>query len=85
MVVLVVSNNGEVTAENIQVTDWIPAGFEYISTDPEDEAPEVSATSDGSNMIWSWTRMNPGDKKKIRVTVQGEGEYERREPEVSSI
>ena len=85
VVVLVVSNNGEVTAENIQVTDWIPAGFEYISTDPEDEAPEVSATSDGSNMIWSWTRMNPGDKKKIRVTVQGEGEYERREPEVSSI
>jgi hypothetical protein len=29
--------------------------------------------------------MNPGDQKKIRVTVQGEGEYERREPEVTSI
>jgi hypothetical protein len=85
MVVLVVANNGEVTAENIQVTDWIPAGFEYVSTDPEDEAPEVVAVDNGSNMVWSWTRMNPGDKKKIRVTVQGEGEYERREPEVSSI
>ena len=85
IVVLVVANNGEVTAENIQVTDWIPAGFEYVSTDPEDEAPEVSAVGDGSHMVWSWTRMNPGDKKKIRVTVQGEGEYERREPEVSSI
>jgi hypothetical protein len=85
VVVLVVVNNGEVTAENIQVTDWIPAGFEYVSTDPEEEAPDVSAVADGSNMVWSWTRMNPGDKKKIRVTVQGEGEYERREPEVSSI
>ncbi len=85
VVVLVVSNNGEVTAENIQVSDWIPAGFEYVSTDPEDEEPEVTSVSDGSKMTWTWTRMNPGDKKKINVTVQGEGEYERREPEVSSI
>jgi uncharacterized protein YfaS (alpha-2-macroglobulin family) len=85
IVVLVVSNNGEVTAENIEVTDWIPAGFEYVSTDPEDDEPEVAAVTDGATMVWTWTRMNPGDKKKIRVTVQGEGEYERREPEVSSI
>jgi hypothetical protein len=85
IVVLAVSNNGEVTAENIQVTDWIPAGFEYVSTDPEDEEPEVVSAGDGKSMVWNWTRMNPGDKKKIRVTVQGEGEYERREPEVSSI
>ncbi|MHA1769139.1 MAG: hypothetical protein ACTSV3_04745 [Candidatus Thorarchaeota archaeon] len=84
-VVLVVANNGEVTAENIEVTDWIPAGFEYISVDPDDEQPTVVAVSDGSNMVWNWTRMNPGDKKKIKVTVQGEGEYVRREPEVSSI
>jgi hypothetical protein len=84
-VVLVVANNGEVTAENIEVLDWIPADFEYISTDPEDEKPDVRAVSDGSNMVWNWTRMNPGDKKKIKVTVQGEGEYIRREPEVSSI
>ena len=85
LVVLVVSNNGEVTAENIEVSDWIPAGFEYVSTDPEDEEPALNAVSDGTNMVWNWTRMNPGDKKKITVTVQGEGEYERREPEVSSI
>ena len=74
------------TAENIEVTDWIPAGFEYISTDPEDEAPEVFPVDTGGNyMVWTWQRMNPGDKKKLRVTVQGEGEYERREPEVTSI
>jgi len=86
VVVLVVANNGEVTAENIEVTDWIPAGFEYVSTDPEDEAPEVFPVAEGGNyMVWTWQRMNPGDKKKIKVTVQGEGEYERREPEVTSI
>ncbi|MHA2198993.1 MAG: hypothetical protein ACXABN_03895 [Candidatus Thorarchaeota archaeon] len=86
VVVLVVANNGEVTAENIEVTDWIPAGFEYLSTDPEDESPEVFPVAEGGNyMVWSWQRMNPGDKKKIKVTVQGEGEYERREPEVTSI
>ncbi|MHA3962052.1 MAG: hypothetical protein AM325_000825 [Candidatus Thorarchaeota archaeon SMTZ1-45] len=85
IVVLVVTNSGEVTAENIQVSDWIPSGFDYVSTDPEEDAPEVSAVSDGSKMVWTWTRMNPGDKKKLRVIVQGEGEYERREPEVTSI
>ena len=86
IVVLVVANNGEVTAENIEVTDWIPAGFEYVSTDPEEEGPEVFPVAEGGNyMVWTWQRMNPGDKKKIRVTVQGEGEYERREPEVTSI
>jgi hypothetical protein len=85
VVVLVVSNNGEVTAENIKMTDWIPAAFEYVSTDPEDDQPTITQGSDGTNMVWNWTRMNPGDQKKMRVTVQGEGEYERREPEVTSI
>ncbi|MHA1949889.1 MAG: hypothetical protein ACW987_08455 [Candidatus Thorarchaeota archaeon] len=86
IVILVVANNGEVTAENIEVTDWIPSGFEYVSTDPEDEAPEVFPVDTGGRyIVWSWQRMNPGDKKKIKVTVQGEGEYERREPEVTSI
>jgi hypothetical protein len=84
-IVLVVSNNGEVTAENIVMTDWIPAGFEYIATDPEDDQPEVVSIANGTNMVWNWARMNPGDKKKIRVSVQGDGEYERREPEVTSI
>ena len=85
VIVLVVSNNGEVTAENIEMTDWIPQGFEYVMTDPEDDQPEVVTVADGINMVWKWARMNPGDKKKMRVTVQGEGEYERREPEVTSL
>ena len=85
VVVLVVSNNGEVTAENIQMTDWIPAAFEYVSTEPEDDQPVLAKVSDGTNMVWNWARMNPGDQKKIKVSVQGEGEYERREPEVTSI
>ena len=82
---LVVSNNGEVTAENIKMTDWIPLGFEYVATDPEDDQPSLNQGTDGTTMVWTWTRMNPGDQKKMRVTVQGEGEYERREPEVTSL
>ncbi len=85
VVVLVVSNSGEVIAENIKMTDWIPSGFEYVSTDPEDDQPAINKVADGSEMVWSWARMNPGDKKKMRVTVKGEGEYERREPEVTSL
>lgn len=85
VVVLVVSNNGEVTAENIKMTDWIPAAFKYVSTEPEDDQPTTAQVTDGTNMVWNWSRMNPGDQKKIKVIVQGEGEYERREPEVTSI
>jgi len=84
VIMLVVENKGEVTVENVKVTDWIPAGFEYVSTDPPEEEPSVKAVADGSNMIWSWTRMNPGDQKKLRVSVRGEGDYERREPEVET-
>jgi hypothetical protein len=80
-----VSNNGEVTAENIQMTDWIPAAFEYVSTEPEDDKPIITKVSDGTNMVWNWARMNPGDQKRIKVSVQGDGDYERHEPEVTSI
>ena len=85
IVLLVVSNNGEVTAENIQMTDWIPAAFKYVSIEPEDDQPDLTKVSDGTNMVWKWARMNPGDQKRIKVTVQGDGDYERREPEVTSI
>lgn len=83
-VLLVVENRGEVTVENVKVTDWIPSGFEFVSVEPPEEEPTLSQVEDGTNISWLWTRMNPGDKKKLRVNVRGEGEYERREPKVVS-
>ncbi|MHA2033689.1 MAG: hypothetical protein DRO93_03975 [Candidatus Thorarchaeota archaeon] len=84
VVMLVVENRGEVTVENVTVVDWIPPGFEYVSIEPSDDAPRLDSVEDGTTMTWVWPRMNPGDKKKLNVTVRGEGEYERREPEVTS-
>jgi uncharacterized repeat protein (TIGR01451 family) len=84
VVVLVVENRGEVTAENVVVADWIPPGFEYVSVDPEELVPVVKPARKGSNVTWTFTRMNPGEKKRIRLSVSGEGEYERREPQVTS-
>ncbi len=84
IVLLVIENKGEVTVENVEVTDWLPSGFEYLSVDQSEEAPSVVPVEDGSNLVWNWTRMSPGDKMTIHVTVQGEGEYERREPEITS-
>jgi len=81
---IVAENKGEVTVENVVVTDWIPSKFQYISTDPMEEEPSLSTVEDGMNLIWKWTRMNPGDKKRINITIKGEGEYERREPEVTT-
>ncbi len=84
IVVLVVENRGEVTAENVVVKDWIPPGFEYVSVDPEELVPRVKPARKGTNVAWTFTRMNPGEKKRIRLSVSGEGEYERREPQVTS-
>ena len=83
-VVIVVENKGEVTVENVVVRDWIPAGFEFQSVDPPEEEPSLQSAEDGTDLIWRWARMSPGDKKKMVVHVRGEGEYERREPVVTS-
>ncbi len=84
VVLLVIENKGEVTVENVTVTDWIPSGFEVVSVDPPELEPQQNTVEDGMHLVWVFERMNPGDQKKIRVTVQGEGEYARREPVVTS-
>ncbi|MFW9847343.1 MAG: hypothetical protein ACFFD6_11380, partial [Candidatus Thorarchaeota archaeon] len=63
VIVLAIENKGEVTVENVEVTDWIPAGYEYMATDPEEEAPTEKPVGDGTNLVWMWTRMNPNDKR----------------------
>jgi hypothetical protein len=84
IVPIIVENKGEVTSENVTVTDWIPQGFEYVSTSPEELEPRLEPVTDGTHLIWKFARMNPGDKMRMNVTVRGEGEYERREPLVTS-
>ncbi len=84
VVILLVENKGEVTVENVKVVDWVPAAFKYERVEPVEESPTTTADKDGTLLTWVWARMNPGDKKQIHVTVSGTGEYERREPEVTS-
>ncbi len=84
ILVLVIENKGEVTVENVKVSDWIPRGFEVVGIEPEDLEPRQQPVDDGTDLVWIFERMNPGDQKKIRVTIQGEGEYDRREPVVTS-
>jgi hypothetical protein len=84
VITLVVENKGEVTVENVKVVDWVPSGFTYVSTDPRDDEPKQNPAKDGTDMVWTWARMNPSDKKSLRIVVKGEGEYQRREPEVTS-
>ncbi|RDE13650.1 MAG: hypothetical protein C4K47_05915 [Candidatus Thorarchaeota archaeon] len=84
VITLVVENKGEVTVENVKLVDWIPSGFTYVSTDPREDEPKRNPAKDGTDMVWTWARMNPSDKKSLRIVVKGEGEYQRREPEVAS-
>ncbi len=78
-----IENRGEVTIENVVVKDWIPKGYKLVSVEPEDLQPETQDVEDGTLLIWKFVKMFPGDKKEIKYVVEGEGEYERRDPEVS--
>lgn len=84
VVSLTVENKGEVTVENVKLSDWVPTGFTYVSTDPREDEPKRNPAKDGVDLVWMWARMNPSDKKSLRIVVKGEGEYQRREPEVTS-
>jgi len=84
VIVLTVENKGEVTVENVKVVDWVPTGFTYVSTEPREDEPKRNPAKDGTDLVWTWARMNPSDKKSLRIVVKGEGEYQRREPEVTS-
>jgi hypothetical protein len=84
VITLVVENKGEVTVENVKLVDWVPTGFAYVSTDPREDEPKRNAAKEGTDLVWAWARMNPNDRKSLRIVVKGEGEYQRREPEVTS-
>lgn len=84
IITLAVENKGEVTTENVKLVDWLPTGFTYVSTEPREEEPQRNPAKEGTDLVWTWARMNPNDKKSLRIVVKGEGEYQRREPEVTS-
>ena len=65
---LVVTNNGPNTAQDVQVTDNIPAGTSYVST----AGSAFSCTQNGSNITCTRPTMTTGESHTIRVRLQAD-------------
>ncbi len=73
-------NRGGVAVEHITIQDFVPEGFSLIGIDPPDLKPEEIPTEGGTNLVWSFPRIERGNQVSIKYTIQGTGEYIRREP-----
>jgi len=59
-----VSNPAKVAATNVVVTDVLPDGIAYVSSNPK-------ATASGQKLSWSLGTLDPGGSAAIMVTVKG--------------
>ena len=67
---LYVRNAGQVPAQNVTITDHVPAGTQLI-----DAKPQPQQSSDGS-LVWSLGSMQPGDETQIMLQVMPNSEGE---------
>ncbi len=61
---ITVRSTSDVPAENVVVTDPLPNGIEYVSSQP-------SASASGNSLTWQLGDMAPGTSKQLSVTVRG--------------
>jgi uncharacterized repeat protein (TIGR01451 family) len=61
---IVVTNPGKAAATNVQVTDALPDGIKYASSQP-------SAKVNGQNLAWSLGTLKPNESRSLSVTVSG--------------
>ncbi|HUU82159.1 MAG TPA: DUF11 domain-containing protein [Phycisphaerae bacterium] len=59
-----VTNPSQVSATNVTVTDNLPDGIAYVSSNP-------GASAAGSNLSWSLGTLPAGESQAIQVTVRG--------------
>ena len=60
---IVVNNPGKATATNVKVADTLPAGIEFVTSQP-------TAKRSGQNLEWSLGSLKQGANKAIRVKVK---------------
>ena len=61
---ITVTNNGNGAATGITVVDTLPAGLEYVSSDP-------AGTASGSTVTWNVGDLDPDASSTITLTVRG--------------
>ena len=61
---ITVTNNGDGEATGTSVVDTLPAGLEYVSSDP-------AGTASGSTVTWNVGTLDPDGSSTITLTVKG--------------
>ena len=61
---ITVTNNGDGEATGTSVADTLPAGLEYVSSDP-------TATVSGSTVTWNVGTLDPAGSSELTLTVKG--------------
>ena len=61
---IAVTNNGDGEATGTSVVDTLPAGLEYVSSDP-------AGTASGSTVTWNVGTLDPDGSSTITLTVKG--------------
>ena len=59
-----VQNTGDLTATGVVLTDEIPVGMRYVSSDP-------AGTVSGTKVIWNVGSLNKADSRSFKLVLQG--------------
>ncbi|MFB0560145.1 MAG: hypothetical protein ACETWM_02750 [Candidatus Lokiarchaeia archaeon] len=83
VVPLAIVNTGEVSMANVTVKDFVSLGFSIVEWKPEELQPKVTESVEGLVLTWNFMRIEPGQEITLSYTVEGEGKYTRKEPQLS--
>ncbi|UCG04303.1 MAG: HEAT repeat domain-containing protein [Candidatus Heimdallarchaeota archaeon] len=75
-------NEGTAVIQNVEVSDFLPQGFELVS-DTEEDPPvgfeEHSSVKNGRAMKWVYKEVQPGQTVEIRFKIRAPGEHDPKE------
>lgn len=72
-------NEGTAVINNVEVSDFLPQGFELVSETEEDPPvgfEEQSSVKGGKAMKWIYEEVQPGQKVEIRFKIRALGEHD---------
>jgi uncharacterized repeat protein (TIGR01451 family) len=72
-------NEGTAVIHNVEVSDFLPKGFNLVS-DTEEDPPvgfeEHESIKDGKAMKWRYDEIQPGQKVQIRFKIRAPGDHD---------
>ncbi|WP_455143529.1 HEAT repeat domain-containing protein [Candidatus Hodarchaeum mangrovi] len=75
-------NEGTATIKNVEISDFLPQGFELVSDTEEEPAvgyEDHSSVRGGRAMKWMYEEVQPGQKVQIRFKIRAPGDHDPKE------